>query len=92
MSLDVDVHLSTASGPRLVGRLLDADRQIHFQYDRAFLGSGLELSPFKLPLQPGRFAEGPPDLSDDEEDPEAARRSHPRLRAVKAAAPRLRSG
>lgn len=62
MSLDVDVHLSTASGPRLVGRLLDAERQIHFQYDRAFLDSGLELSPFKLPLRPGRFADGPPEF------------------------------
>lgn len=51
MSIDVDVHLATSSGSRLVGRLLDAERRVHFQYDAAFLKSGLELSPFKLSLR-----------------------------------------
>jgi serine/threonine-protein kinase HipA len=60
MSADVEVRLSTSKGPRLIGRLLDAERRIHFQYEAAFLKSGLELSPFKLPLGPGVFSEGPP--------------------------------
>jgi serine/threonine-protein kinase HipA len=59
VSTDVEVRLSTAAGQRRVGRLLDAERRIHFEYDAAFLGSGLELSPFKLPLRPGVFDEGP---------------------------------
>ena len=62
MSIDVDVRLSTSKGPRLVGRLLDAERTIHFQYEAEFLKSGLELSPFKLPLAPGVFAKGPPEF------------------------------
>lgn len=60
MSVDVEVRLWTIAGPRLVGRLLDAERRIHFQYDTAFLKSGLELSPFKLPLGPGVFSAGLP--------------------------------
>lgn len=60
--MDVEVCLSTASGPRTVGRLLDAQRRVYFQYDSAFLSSGLELSPFKLPLKPGVFDEGPPEF------------------------------
>ena len=36
-----------------VGRLARKDREILFEYDPAFLASGLELSPFKLPLRPG---------------------------------------
>ncbi len=59
MSTDVEVHLSTSKGPRRVGRLLDAEHRIHFQYDSGFLTSKLELSPFKLPLRPGVFSEGP---------------------------------
>jgi serine/threonine-protein kinase HipA len=36
-----------------VGRLALAARQILFEYDATFLGSKLELSPFRLRLQPG---------------------------------------
>ena len=54
-----------------VGTLVDHDRRIYFEYDPAFLESGLELSPFKLPLRPGLiehtdFRFGPlPGLFDD---------------------------
>ncbi|MEI8295893.1 MAG: type II toxin-antitoxin system HipA family toxin [Alphaproteobacteria bacterium] len=36
-----------------VGRLALKDRKIFFEYAHSFLNSGLELSPFKLPLKPG---------------------------------------
>ncbi len=62
MSLDVEVRLSISTGPRVVGRLLDIDRRIHFQYAPAFLDSGLEISPFKLPLKPGVFDDGVPEF------------------------------
>ncbi len=35
-----------------VGRLAACNRQILFEYDPAFVSSGIEISPFKLPLQP----------------------------------------
>lgn len=38
---------------QLMGRLLLKNRQIFFQYDAAFIKTGLELSPFKLPLKAG---------------------------------------
>ncbi len=37
----------------LVGRLALQQRRILFEYDPAFIKRGLEISPFKLPLQPG---------------------------------------
>lgn len=36
-----------------VGRLATRDNRIYFEYDEGFLKTGLELSPFKLPLSPG---------------------------------------
>jgi serine/threonine-protein kinase HipA len=38
---------------QLMGRLLLKNRQIFFEYDAAFIKTGLELSPFKLPLKAG---------------------------------------
>jgi serine/threonine-protein kinase HipA len=37
----------------VVGRLAMADRDAVFQYDHAFLASGLAISPYNLPLRPG---------------------------------------
>jgi serine/threonine-protein kinase HipA len=62
VSLDVEVRLALPGGAHVVGRILDLDRRIHFQYAPAFLDSGLELSPFKLPLRPGVFDEGMPEF------------------------------
>ena len=39
-----------------MGRLLHQNRQIFFEYDAAFIKTGLELSPFKLPLKTGIIA------------------------------------
>ena len=51
----MDVFCNMYGKRLLVGRLADADGGILFQYAESFLGSGLWLSPFKLPLQPGVF-------------------------------------
>ncbi len=55
----------------VVGTLAEQDQRIYFEYDSPFIDSGLELSPFKLPLRPGLIehtdrAFGPlPGLFDD---------------------------
>jgi serine/threonine-protein kinase HipA len=38
---------------RKVGRLAIRDRRILFEYDPGFVASGMEISPFELPLKPG---------------------------------------
>ena len=54
MRLNVFLH---TCGERLpVGVLDEPDGEILFEYDREFLGSGIELSPFMLPLRAGVFA------------------------------------
>ena len=40
---------------RGVGRLALQQRRILFEYDPAFIASGIEISPLKLPLKPGVF-------------------------------------
>lgn len=40
---------------RKVGRLAFRQRQVLFEYDPAFIASGIELSPIKLPLKAGVF-------------------------------------
>ena len=49
--VSVGLNFGTATIP--VGRLATRERKIYFQYDRDFLEKGLEISPFRLPLQPG---------------------------------------
>lgn len=41
---------------RLVGRLARRRQDLFFEYDAQFLRTGIELSPFRLPLRPGVFA------------------------------------
>jgi len=45
--------------PVSVGQLAMHRGRIYFEYDAAFLQSGLELSPFRLPLKPGAVAAEP---------------------------------
>jgi serine/threonine-protein kinase HipA len=40
---------------RKIGRLALRNRQIYFEYDPAFVASGIEISPIKLPSKPGVF-------------------------------------
>lgn len=44
---------------RKVGRLAAQGRRILFEYDQAFLASGLDISPFRLPAKPGTAAGDP---------------------------------
>lgn len=49
------IHVKYHQGSNLlsVGNLAYRNRKIYFEYDNNFLNSGLELSPFKLPLKAG---------------------------------------
>ena len=49
----VHVYYHGFDKKQLMGRLLLQNRQIFFEYDAAFIKTGLELSPFKLPLKSG---------------------------------------
>lgn len=62
MTTRLAVHLERQAGSAIVGHLLDLDRRIYFEYEPAFLRSGLELSPFKLPLRGGVFGDGVPEF------------------------------
>lgn len=47
------VYFMRGSDKMLMGRLALKTRKIFFEYDMDFLKTGLELSPFKLPLKSG---------------------------------------
>jgi len=49
-SLTIHFH---QTAPQKVGTLATKDHKIYFEYDADFLKSGIELSPYKLPLKPG---------------------------------------
>ncbi len=49
----VYVYYQSSQEKQLMGRLLLKNRKIFFEYDAAFIKTGLELSPFKLPLKAG---------------------------------------
>ena len=50
---EVRVGIRFADDELHVGRLAERERRIYFEYDGAFLEGGLQLSPFRLPLEPG---------------------------------------
>lgn len=47
------VYLNLAAEKHNVGRLAVQNRRIYFEYDAAFRATGLEISPFELPAEPG---------------------------------------
>jgi len=49
----VHVYYKNSLEKQLMGRLLLKNRKIFFEYDATFIKTGLELSPFKLPLKTG---------------------------------------
>ncbi len=68
---EVKVGLDFGHGMVPVGRLASRNGRIYFEYDAEFLRRGLELSPFKLPLESGvrsfdpNLFEGLPGLFND---------------------------
>jgi serine/threonine-protein kinase HipA len=50
---EIKVSLDFGGQPISAGRLAIRNGQIYFEYDSAFIESGLDISPFKLPLQSG---------------------------------------
>jgi len=50
----LSIHLTTTQKQK-VGTLATKDKKIYFEYDKSFLQTGIELSPYKLPLKPGVF-------------------------------------
>ncbi|MGA2082781.1 MAG: type II toxin-antitoxin system HipA family toxin [Holophaga sp.] len=54
-ALEVRFTSSPDQPPRLVGTLAAQRGQVFFEYSEAWLKGGLNLSPFRLPFQPGLF-------------------------------------
>ncbi len=50
----LNIYLSQQKTQK-VGTLAQKDKKIYFEYDKAFLKTGIELSPYKLPLKAGLF-------------------------------------
>ncbi|HAJ22764.1 MAG TPA: type II toxin-antitoxin system HipA family toxin, partial [Rhodospirillaceae bacterium] len=50
---EINVGLNFGQGDIPVGRLASRDHHIYFEYDRAFIERGLEISPVRLPLKTG---------------------------------------
>lgn len=53
----VNVFYNKANEKLKIGRLALENRKIYFEYDNDFLKSGIELSPYKLPLKSGVFTD-----------------------------------
>jgi serine/threonine-protein kinase HipA len=53
MTKKLIVYLTHSSQPQKIGTFAQKDRKIYFEYDKAFLQTGIELSPYKLPLKSG---------------------------------------
>jgi len=51
----LNVFLNSSTYKQKVGRLALKGRKIYFEYDKEFLKSSIELSPYKLPLKKGVF-------------------------------------
>jgi len=51
---NLTIHL-TQTKTKKVGTLAIKNKKIYFEYDKAFLKTGIELSPYKLPLKAGLF-------------------------------------
>ncbi len=56
--MKLSVYLNLYGTRSLVGILDERNGNIYFEYAPGFIESGLELSPFKLPLNPGVFQDG----------------------------------
>jgi len=52
--MNLTIHL-TQTKTQKVGTLAIKNKKIYFEYDKSFLKTGIELSPYKLPLKAGLF-------------------------------------
>ena len=50
---EIKVSLDFGTKRIAVGRLAMRERKVYFEYERSFIELNLEISPIKLPLQPG---------------------------------------
>ncbi|MCY4287780.1 MAG: type II toxin-antitoxin system HipA family toxin [Aestuariivita sp.] len=50
---EVKVSIDFGKNIQTIGRLAARERTVYFEYDGAFIRSGIEISPIHLPLQPG---------------------------------------
>ena len=50
---EVKVSIDFGNAVQTVGRLATRERKIYFEYDSAFIKSGIEISPLRLPLRSG---------------------------------------
>lgn len=50
---EIKVSLDFGKKPIAVGRLAVRERKIYFEYERSFIEQNIEISPLRLPLQPG---------------------------------------
>lgn len=55
--LRVNVFFHQNEDVLLVGKLLQANHDIYFEYDESFIEKGIELSPFHLPLRSGVYVD-----------------------------------
>lgn len=55
----MSVGIDFGKGKIPVGRLARRDRRIYFSYEPSFLGRGLDISPFALPVKAGVTATDP---------------------------------
>jgi serine/threonine-protein kinase HipA len=57
---ELEVFLNRKQGEELhVGTLVERERRFYFQYAREFIETGLQLSPYHLPLKPGLIEHRP---------------------------------
>ena len=49
----LDVFLNIYNKELIVGQLVYMNKKIYFEYDKSFLTTGIEISPYKLPLRSG---------------------------------------
>ena len=69
--MEIKVGLNIGGELKHLGRLATHERKIYFEYDSSFIKSGLEISPFYLPLKAGvstfdrNLFEGLPGVFDD---------------------------
>ncbi len=49
----IKAYLTLGNSRQFIGRLAMKNRAVYFEYDSTFLPTGIEISPFKLPLRSG---------------------------------------